>query len=154
MVDKGKEIQPVTTHTEAMVERFNKAMGEIPDAGTTGVEGIVAQIMSVENVAQLGSAWESENTKALVGKVVQITGLSKMESDLPEGLPYFLIVQYLDTETGEVGTFTTGTVSVVAQLAKAYAEGWLPLDCRVEQSKRPTKDGYYPLHLKVLGLSF
>jgi hypothetical protein len=74
-----------------------------------------------------------------------------MESEFAGGLPFFLIVDAADLETGELVTITTGAVSVVAQLAKAHQLGQIP-GWRVvpRQAERPSASGYYPQHLEVM----
>jgi len=47
--------------------------------------------------------------------------------------------------------WTTGSVSVVAQLVKAFMLGALPLYATIRKAERPTANGYYPQHLEVSG---
>ncbi|MCL6626645.1 MAG: hypothetical protein K6T68_08695, partial [Alicyclobacillus shizuokensis] len=51
--------------------------------------------------------------------------------------------------SGERLTVTTGSVSIVAQLARAVAIGALPLRCIPRVANKPTKQGYYPQHLEI-----
>ena len=133
------------------VAAFAAMAADIPEAGDGGFEGILAQLLAVEDPAALDAPWRSDGLTELLGRPLRIDGLRRMESEYDSGLPFFLIIQAADLETGEQLTVTTGAVSVVAQLTKAWSLGLIP-GFRVvpRQADRPSKSGYYPQHLEVM----
>lgn len=136
--------------TEA-VAAFAAMATSIPEAGDGGFEGILAQLLTTEDPQALDAPWRSDGLTEYLDRRLVIQGLRRMESEYDSGLPFFLIVQAADLETGEVVTLTTGAVSVVAQLTRAWDLGLIP-GWRVipRQADRPSKSGYYPQHLEVM----
>ena len=146
---------PVKAHSaEVSLAEFGKMAEQIPEVGGDGMDAMVARILSAESPEQLSSSWQSDNTRAYVDRQLQILSVKRAASDFADGWGIFLVVEAVNDADGEHVTFTTGSQAIVLQLVMAHAKGWLPLDVVVRQSKRPTKDGYYPLHLEVLGVSF
>ncbi len=129
---------------EAMVE-------DIPEAGGDGVEGILVQLAQATSVDALDAPWRADGLSAYLGRPLRIESLRRMPSEYGSGLPFFLIVNAADLETGELVTLTTGAVSVVAQLAKANQLGQVP-GWRVipRQAERPSASGFYPQHLETM----
>lgn len=152
MAFKGKSQQAdVAVVAESTLQTFLTFAQGIPDAEEgAGLDNIVSQILTGDTADDLDSAWQSTGGEKLIGKPMSITGVTKRPSDFGEGLGIYLVVAAILAETGESVTFTTGSVSIVAQLAKAYAGGMLPLDCRIVQSERPSARGYYAQHLEIL----
>lgn len=125
----------------------------IPDAASddgSGAMRIATQIFDAQQAGDLDSPWEARDFATLLNKPVKVTALRKAESDYPDGPGFYLIVDVTEVSTGEMVTVTTGSVSVMAQLIKAYAAGWMPLICVLTEAERPTKQGYRPQHLMVL----
>lgn len=133
------------------INAFAAMAADIPEAGEGGYEGILAQLLSTEDPLALDAPWRSDGLTELLNKRLRIDGLRRMDSEFDSGLPFFLIIQGADLETGETITATTGAVSVVAQLTRAWSLGLIP-GWRVipRQSDRPSKSGYYPQHLEVM----
>lgn len=148
--DTGAASGAVIIHPEA-VAAFAAMASDIPEAGGGGFEGILAQLLTTEDPMALDAPWRSDGLTELLGRRLRIDGLRRMESEYDSGLPFFLIVQAADLDTGETVTATTGAVSVVAQLTRAWSLGLIP-GWRVipRQADRPSKSGYYPQHLEVM----
>lgn len=148
--------KPVATEgrgalSEAMIERYSKMAETIPMGGDgTGLESILAQLERADSPEMLASPWESVGGKAVLGHHLEVTTLKRLPSTYAGGLPFFLVVTAVDHTTGELVTFTTGAVSVAAQLVVAHAKGWVPLHCTLVESERETALGYKPQHLRVL----
>lgn len=133
-----------------IVDVYEGMIATIPDAGGDGLSGILAAIAQAEDVADLDAPWRSTGMEKLINKPIRIIGLRKMPSSFAGGLPFFLVIDAGIIATGEMVTITTGAVSVVAQLAKAWQLGRIPFDCIPRQSERPSAAGYYPQHLEVI----
>lgn len=133
------------------IQAFAAMATDIPEAGGDGFDALLAQIIGAEDTADLDAPWRSDGLTALLNVPLRIDGLRRMPSEYGGGLPFFLIVQAADLTTGEAVTVTTGAVSVVAQLVKAWSLGAIP-GWRVipRQAERPSSSGYYPQHLEVM----
>jgi hypothetical protein len=133
------------------VAAFAALAADIPEAGDGGFEGILAQLLTTEDPAALDAPWRSDGLTEYLDQPLRIDGLRRMESEFDSGLPFFLIVQAANLGTGETITLTTGAVSVVAQLVRAWSLGLIP-GWRVipRQADRPSKSGYFPQHLEVM----
>ena len=134
-----------------IVAAYASMLAEVPDAGGDGFESILEAIALASDAADLDAPWRSTGLESLVNTPIRIERIRKMPSDYPDGLPWFLVVDAAVVSTGELVTFTTGAVSVVAQLAKAHALGALPMVVTPRQSDRPSKSGYFPQHLQIGG---
>lgn len=146
------EVATTGAKTPEVLTRFQSWAADI-EAGTedTATLAILATIAAASNPASLSAGWTTTETEKLLNRVIVVTGLKKMPSDYAQGLGFFLVVSGYDPTTGEEVTFTSGSVGVAGQLVKAHHEGWLPLKCELVRSPRPTKNGYYPEHLRVYG---
>lgn len=145
----------VTTKTVAKVSDSVKAFAKmatmIPAQDPEqAVDSIIAQILAADSVDSLDSPWRTDKLEELMGHPLELHDLKRMDSDFSDGLGVYLVVRGFEATTGEEVTFTTGSVSVVAQLVKAYASGWFPLRCMVVESERPSRNGYKPHHIEIL----
>lgn len=147
----GTDIEVGAALSPETVRQFASMAMMIPDENTDAVESIVSAILNAPAWDDLSDPWESTGVADLEGKTLIIHGLMRRPSDFKDGLGIFLVVQYTDAKTGEAGVWTTGSVACVAQLARAYAGGWLPLYAQVIVAERPTQSGYRPHHLKFIG---
>jgi hypothetical protein len=132
------------------VEAYASILASVPDAGRDGFEGMLRQLLEAQDATDLDAPWRSEGLEAFRNTPLVITGIRKMPSEYEGGLPWFLVIDAAVVGTGERVTISTGAVSVVAQLARAWALGALPLKVIPRQSDRPSKAGYYPQHLEVM----
>lgn len=131
---------------------FQEMAAAIPTGGTdTALLNILSQLAAAATPEELAAPWETIGTEAILGRMLVVSDLKRMPSDFDGGLGLYLVVTAADTQTGEQVTFTTGATSVVAQLVKAHAAGWLPLKCELVESERATKAGYKPQHLRIYG---
>lgn len=133
-----------------VISAYESMLSTVPDAGDQGIEGILEQIASATSAQELDDPWRAGGMAKYTDTELVVTGIRKMESDYGSGLAYFLVVDAAERETGERVTFTTGSLSVVAQLVKAWSLDAFPLAVIPRLSKRPTKDGFYPQHLEIV----
>lgn len=148
----AKPVLAKGTTLPQVVQDFRTWAVDIPTGGEdTAQLSILETIAAAGTPTGLDAPWETTGTDTLLGRMLVISALKRMPSDYPTGLGFFLVVSGADADTGEAVTFTTGSVSVVGQLVKAFHEKWLPLKCELVESERPTKSGYKPQHLRVYG---
>ena len=146
--DQPGAIVPRPVHGD-VIDAYEGMIASVPDAGGDGIEAILAQLARAESPDQLDSPWQAGGLADYRDRPILVTGIRKAPSEHPGPLPYFLIIDGQDPATGELLTITTGAVSVVAQLVKAYTAGWLPVMVIPRMAERATKDGFYPWHLDV-----
>lgn len=154
MASSTKQGEPGTDVVQLpadLVKRFADMAVLIPDDTEDGGARMLDAILSAKTWEALNDPWESSNGEALVGKLLKLTSAKKMPSTFEGGLGIFLVIDYTDTNTGETGVLTTSAVSIVGQIAAAYAHEWMPLYAEVVVADRPTKRGFLPQHLKIHG---
>jgi hypothetical protein len=129
---------------------YDAMIATVPEAGGDGIDNILVQIAQAADVADLDAPWRSTGLVELRNIPIRVTAIRRIASDYAGGLPWFLVVDAAVRATGETVTFTTGAVSVVAQLVKAWSMGAMPLDVVPRVAERASKNGYYPQHLEVI----
>lgn len=128
---------------------YEAMIATVPEAGGDGMDGILEAIARASGVADLDAPWRSSGLEDWANAPLRITGIRRMPSDYEGGLPFFLVIDAVVLSTGELITVTTGAVSIVAQLAKAWSAGWFPLDVIPRRAARASARGYFPMHLEV-----
>lgn len=148
----GTDLAPVPALSPGLAQQFADMAMMVPDETGDANDNIVGAILAAEHWDDLDAPWESSGAEKLAGKRLLIHTIMRRPSDYRDGLGVFLVAHYTDTESGEAGVFTSSSVSIVAQLVRAYAAGWLPLYAEIVVAARRTKAGYLPHHLKVTGI--
>lgn len=141
------EVLPVSR--DAVLAQFVPMLAAIPDAVDDDGSGIIAEILQATNLDGLNTSGTMDDSAKMIGRSLKITGLTKRASDLPDGLPFYLIVDYVDRHSGELGKFQTSATTIVAQLVKAQMLGLVPLIAHVVKADKPTKAGFYPHWLVI-----
>jgi hypothetical protein len=109
---------------------------------------ITAQTLGADSADALFGQRTVIHGKDVIGKAFLFTeDVSWLPSDVEgEGLPFFGVFMVADA-SGEHFPLTCGAKSVVLKLAKAHAEGWLPLWLKLTKSDKATPGGFYPLDI-------
>lgn len=142
----GTEVEAISPET---IEKFRAIVAALPQPEGSADDRIVSMLLDAASWEELDAPWQTTDLERLLGHDLRIESVSAMPSAFADGLGFFLVVNSYDMESGEELTWTTGSVSVVAQLAKAAHAGWLPLRAQLVQAERPTRRGYYPQHLVI-----
>lgn len=133
----------------ALIERFKDMVSAIPLADTTGgQERLVEQILGSITQEALDKPWTERGLP--LGVYVQVTGVEAAPSDFKGGLPFYLIADCVDVETGEAVKYTIGGTSAVCQLTAAFVNGLLPWVCKLVRAEKASANGFYPEHLEGL----
>lgn len=132
-----------------VAETYELMIQAVPEAGQDGMANILDQIARAGSVQALDAPWQGGGFQLFRDRLVHVHDIRRMPSDFDGPLGFFLVVDGADASTGETFTATTGSIAVVGQLVKAYVSGWFPLACIPRMAKRPTPDGYYPMHLEI-----
>jgi hypothetical protein len=135
---------------EQVMTQFADMAAVLPRAEEDASMSIVAQILGATGVEELDAPWRDTEGDELVGVILEITDVTVHASDYTDGLGVFLRVEGKRLDNQQPVAFSTGSVSTVAQLVKAYVSHWFPLVVEIVKAPRPTKRGYYPLHLRII----
>lgn len=134
----------------AVVNQFVEMVRLIPTSDDGAMDRIAAQILNAESWEELDAAWSTDKIDHLLKIEQKIESLSVLPSTYSGGLPFFLVVHATRLDTGEQIVWTTSSVAMCLQLARAFHAGWLPLKAAIVQAERPSRNGYYPQHLAIL----
>jgi hypothetical protein len=128
-----------------------RLMEMLPPPTDDVIDKLAQSILDAVNKADENAVWDSTGSKECVGKTYIWHGCSIQPSDFQDGkLPYYLVCDVTDLESGERTVLTTGSVNLVVAVVKAQLLGSLPWEGQIMGPRRPTKSGYVPLHMKWL----
>jgi hypothetical protein len=121
----------------------------VPQSSTEDAQyRIVQQILAARDLSELDAPWSggADSLGKYNDTTITIHSIRRAPSSFQGGPGIFLI---LDVESeGEHYVVTTGSVSVVVQLLKAFELNAFPVSCTPKISKRQTARGYWPQHLE------
>lgn len=149
-VDEQQSTEVALINDAKLLEQFAEMAVMIPADLGSGTEDILRKILSAKTWDQLDEPWETSDVDDILGKQLRVTKVQRRPSTFKGGLGVFLVLHLTDAKTGKEYVKTTGSVSVVAQIARAYALGVTSLLIEWCRAERPSDNGYYPQHLKVL----
>ena len=146
---QGVVVPVVSDSTMAL---FASMAVNIPEADDGGAyENIVMQLLQASDVDGLNAPWDTTAAEKLAGQTLVIQSVTRRPSDFNAGLGMYLVCKGVLAKTGEAFVWSTGSVSVVAQLARAHFLDAFPVTAQLIISDTPTKNGYRPQRLQVLG---
>lgn len=145
--EPGTEVAVISRE---LVAQFAQMASVIPDSEGDGSDRILEQMLAAATWEQLDDPWDADKAQAIAGKRLKILALKRRPSDFRAGLGFFLVVESVDVDNGEMITWITGATSVVGQLVIAWCRGWMPCVVRLVIAERATADGYHPHHLEFL----
>lgn len=138
---------------DAILAQWNNMIEAVPLADDDDGMSIIANIIGATN-------WEETNTQGglpkaedRIGVSLKIHAIDRHESTIEDTGPWYLVVRCNDTHSGRDMTFQTSSQTVMAQLVKLYTEDAFPIVASVVKGDKPTKRGFWPLALKVIGAS-
>lgn len=134
---------------DAQIAAVKSCVEAIPEAPEADALSIAAQVLKATSVESLDAPWKTEGLVSYEGIRLTVTGVRRLPSDFADGIGFYVIIDGVLTGTGEMVTFTTGSVSVVMQLGRAIQLDALPLAVIPRRAAKPSKAGYYPWHLEI-----
>lgn len=140
----------VQSPREQAMEKFVEAIMLFPEGEDDGT-GIILDILNAtdwEDLKDNGSGLP--NAQKLIGKDLVFLDGTRHPSTIEGGLPWYLIVNAIDRETGEAIRFNTSAGSVLSKLIKLKALGKWPFRGVISKAEKPTRGGFYPLDLNPL----
>ena len=149
-VDEQQSAEVALINDTALLEQFAEMALMIPSDPGEGTENILRQILGASTWDELDSPWETSEIDDILDKPMRLVGAKRMPSTFAGGLGVFLVITMRDIRKGDTYVKTTGSVSVVAQIARAYAMGLNDVIFEWCRATRASKNGFYPQHLKIL----
>ena len=147
----GTEVAPVVS--DATLQVFASMAAGIPEADDSeAYESIVSQLLNASGVDDLNAPWDTEAADKLAGHQLVIQEMTRRPSDFIGGLGMYLVAKGVDQASGERFTWTTGSIAIVAQLARAYFLGGLPIIAQVIVGDANPRTGRKPQHLQIVAL--
>ena len=155
MAKKSTDLTPTTqalvpvSPTEALTQARSliEAIADVVDDPTPRM---AAAILNAEDPEDWEAVFSGKSIKDSAGARVRITALRKAPSAFEGPVPYFLIAEITNLDTGETDVMTISSVMSMLQLVVAHDRGWLPLDVEVIRKDKPTRRGFHPIHLKAI----
>lgn len=148
----GTDIAPVVSAQTLQV--FAQMAAGIPEADDSeAYESILTQLLAAGSVDQLNAPWDTDAVDKIAGHQIRVDEITRRPSDFAGGLGMYLVCKGVDQGTGERVTLTTGAVSVVAQLVRAYFIGGLPIVARWVVGDPSPRTGRRPQHLEIVALA-
>ena len=145
------EVAPVVS--DQTLQIFAAMAAGIPEADDSeAYESIVSQLLGAAGVDDLNAPWETEAADRLAGHQLVVQELTRRPSDYAGGLGMYLVAKGADQANGERFTWTTGSIAIVAQLARAYFLGGLPMIVQVIVGDPSPRTGRKPQHLRIVAL--
>jgi hypothetical protein len=133
-----------------MGEQLRTIIERVPETSADDAQyRIVQQILNSESVEELDNPWNAASGLGTFdGQTITVRSIRRAPSSFKGGAGIFLILDVED-EAGDEHIATTGSVSVVVQLLKAFELQAYPLKVIPRVSERESRNGYYPQHLEI-----
>lgn len=109
---------------------------------------IVAGILGATDIDAVFAMWEDKEAENKVDRPMRIDDVAFDESTYNNSIGWYALVFAHEISTGEEWQFSIGAENVVTQLIALANLNSLPVDVVIKKSERPTREGYYPLHLE------
>lgn len=132
-----------------LLETWAERATAIPAELDGGTEDILRKILSATTWTQIDEPWKTSEVDDILGKHLRVTKVTRRPSTFDGGLGVFLIVKLTDPRDGKEYVKTTGSISVVGQLAQLYWLGAYGITIEWCRAKRASEHGFYPQHLII-----
>lgn len=146
---KAGQVATRPTTRETAVEKFTELVTMIPEGGDDDGSGIILDILNATDWADLNREAELPDARDMAGRDLVFTDATRHVSTIDGGLPFYLIVNAVDKETGEAVRFNTSAGSIITKLAKLWQLGCWPFRGVISATTKPTRAGFYPLDLAI-----
>lgn len=143
----GQEVAVITD--PKILAQFAEMAVMIPAEAGGGTEEILRKILSATTWDELDEPWETSEVDDILGLRLKLESATRRPSTFGSGLGVFLICHMYDPRTDRKYVKTTGSISVVGQVAWLYAHNHMPALIEWCRAARPSDNGFYPQHLKV-----
>lgn len=151
-VDKGEAADqlpaPVVDPADQLAALYEHAKGLTVDDPAEVKERILRSVLAAASVHDLLAAGAAVPAEQLYNVPLSFERIRASESTFVDGPDLYLHVECRIVANGDAVTISCGARDVVTKLLAADMRGWLPFTAVMEQSAKPTKDGFYPVFLR------
>lgn len=149
------ERMPMAPTSPALPDKYVKLREMMADAESRAAmspeeiqHSMVERILNAATIDEVFAIQEARHARDLLGVPIEVVDFKFNESDFEAGAKYYVVLDCYDVETGDKMAVTCGGATVVAQLYQLGHLGAFPIKVKFSQSKRPTKQGFFPLSLE------
>lgn len=141
----------VAVDTDAELASFAEYAKTLPTDDPEEVqERILRSLMTATTADDILRAGEAQPASTVYGVPLRIEQIRASESDFADGADLYLHVDAKILSNGDAITFSCGARDVVMKLIRLDQKKMLPIDAVIDESKKQTKAGYYPVFLRPL----
>lgn len=134
---------------EALSRKLDEMIATVPGDEGDALISMIDALITADRIDDLDAPWRNEGMEDYLNQPLNVVSIKKVPSDIADGPGWFLVVSAVQAESGEVVSVTTSSVMIMVSLILAHNRGWLPHIFIPRQASKPTKNGYYPMHLEV-----
>lgn len=125
----------------------------IPMATDDDGLGILLDALNADDVDDFNDESKLPSLDSIAPAVIKVTEATRRESDLGGIMPWYLILDVVDTTTGEALRVQTSAAKPMAVIANLYSKGRLPALLEISKREKATQRGMHPLQVKVLAIA-
>lgn len=125
-------------------------LAQVPEADEDAYVGIIRQLLGAQSAADLAAPFSMSGLQEYLNTAITVWSIKRMPSDFDSGLGMYLVCEISAAGKDQRVSVSTGSTNIIVQLVKAHVAGWLPLHCIPREAKKPTAQGYTPMHLEVI----
>lgn len=137
---------------EAQPNRLAELLKDMRDRAEMDPEAverdIINRILQAATVDEVLGTGDVRGARSILDQVVLIHSIKLNESDYTDGTGIYMIVECSDPDFGEDFIVSTGSGVCMAQLYRLSEMNALPCKAKFVQSKKPTKNGNFPMRLE------
>lgn len=148
MTQAGTEVEL----SQATLQEFARMASALDEYDAGGMDSILGEIFSIKTLDDYKKIFDGDR-ELPQDKMIQINRVRYSQSEFAGGLPFYLVVDGVDLESGEVKQWVSGSITVVAMLVRAAASGHLPCKGFARESDKPTKNGFRPVNWNMRELN-
>lgn len=111
---------------------------------------LLIQTLEATTPEQVFSPNDLDGLQKIVGNApgagtgpIEINGLYVAKSDMDEGAPCYMILDYVSMDTGVLRKTTTGATQLQAQILRLLGFGIWPIKCQIKRTERKDKGGRF-----------
>ena len=135
---------------KALIQQFAEMAIMIPGDDENAVETILQTVLMAQSWDQLDAPWQTSDIEDVLNKELILKHAKRLPSTFTGGLGTFLVLFLEDPKTHQEYVKSSGSISIVGQVACAYARDWMPLKVKWRRAERASNNGFYPQHLQVI----
>ena len=139
-----------TVSRDVVMAKYETMILTIPEGGDADGFGLIADVINAKSWDDLNGDGKLQKAEDVAGCEIKVLSLTRHRSEIEGGMPWYLIARYVDTATGEVGSFNTSAGVVMAKLVSLHCLRVLPALVKIEKATKATRGGFFPLDMVVL----